>query len=246
MLSTGLFFFICACGDDQRRQEVVDDVRVLGVKTSGAVSVTGTPGPVSLEVFALAPAGKSVNFAPSQDTGAQRTRNPVGIAMSGAVATTTLGDFTLYSQNASVALPATAAGLVPSNLSGDFVFRYSFLVNGGASPIQAVGDLFWLADPASSSLGFSAPSIQLNSPSSGQKLQSGEEVSLEATVMGGTQEELRVSWYVAGGEVVNFRAAETVWTPSAEDKGKSVPVLVTVRGLTTRSLDIKWVVVDVE
>ncbi len=243
---TGAFAFFFACGDDNRRQEVVDDIRILGVKSSQSVFAVGSTGPANLEIYALAPSGKTPVFSAATDSGAQPSRNSVSLALAGAAAQTDLGSFVLYQQNATVALPGVSAGLVPANEKGDVVFRYSFQVTGGKEPLLGVGDLFWLRGSSAASVALVPPTITLNSPNSGADVEVGEDIKLSASISGGATEDVRVSWFVGGGEVVNFRAATTTWKPDEADRGKSLPVLVAVRGLTSRSLDLKWVVVNVK
>ncbi len=235
-----------SCGDGNRRQEVVDDVRILGVKSDRSLFSSGSSGPANLEIFALAPQGKSATFSVATDTGASRTRNPVELSLAGTATQTPLGSFVLYQQNAMVTLPSSALGLIPANALGDVVFRYAFALSGGQESLLGVGDLFWLSDRADPALSLQPPTITLGSPKNGADVKVAEEVSLSASLAGGSGEELRISWFVSSGEVINFRAADTSWKPDAADRGKSVPVLVAVRGLTTRSLDLKWVVVNVK
>gem|GEM_PF-4101141 len=245
-LNVFLFFtMIASCGDENRRQEVVDDIRILGVKADQSLFTTGSVGPSNLEIYALAPPGKTPVFSAATDAEAIPSRNQVALVLSGSPTQTPLGDFVLYQQNASASLPASPLGLVPANTNGDIVFRYAFNVAGGSSNLLGIGDLFWLADASDPALALAASTITIDSPKNAVEVRVGEDVNLSANVSGASAEGVRISWFVAGGEVVNFRAAETTWKPDEADRGKSVPVLVAVRGLTTRSLDLKWVVVDV-
>jgi hypothetical protein len=252
--SFALLFAFAACGGGADvRQEVIGKLRALGVAANpvtAAWSEGDTPNVVELTVYAALPVAQiAVTVAaykdPRQTALLTYPEDQIMVDQS-SLKITPSGALNLVEFKAKVAVPtlaqATAARAIRSGSSGGQV-NYGFRIDAGSEEELVTGTFMAYAAGAPE-LALATPTVDIVEPAAGGVLPQHERGALKATVGNVNGEDIKLGWFVSGGEVTNRRAKETLWK-HPEGAGPQT-VILTIRGKKSRAFSMKVVNVSTQ
>lgn len=236
-------FSLVACREDQERPEVVAKLRAIGAATSPVIQEPSTadlPKTVTVTFYALLPKNTQATASPYVD---EADKYGKVIPLTVIPGTETYDDayssFVIYSVKATLPVPTNEL-LHLESPPGFARLRYGLKITAAGETENIVGNAL-VYKAGSPELSWQAPTIDVASPSAGALITGKQD--LKATLKSGNGENLRVSWYVASGEVKNRRAKETEWE-KAERGSKTI--VLTARGLKSGAFAFKALDVNVE
>ena len=232
---------VSGCDDDAERPEKITKLRAIGVSASRTAvepSTAETPQVVTLTFLAAVPKGETVTAEAFRDEDSQYAIPlPVTIQQETAATNTTYAGLDIFSVSGTLVAPS-AATPIPAD-PGFVALRYGIRLVAGAESETIVGNVI-LVPPGATQLSWAPLSVDVSAPTAGAVVSAGGESDLVATTVKGTEENVRVGWYVSSGKVKNRRARETKW----EEPGQGThTVIVTARGLRTGAF--AWKAVDI-
>lgn len=200
-----------ACDEEDDRFERVQKLRGLGVQTSPFITAPPTDSPINIDIilYGMLPLGTQVDSVSEFDdeNSFYSLQGPITIDQ-GSQAYTDYSNLRIFSVNASMTLP-----VVPDTLLDAFNdvvrIRYGITLTSGSESENIIGDVTVvpLGDEA---LGWQAPTFNVLKPEENASLSAGE-IELEAEISKGTDEEVKVVWFVTSGKVENPRDKKTTW-----------------------------------
>ncbi len=226
-----VIFSLFGCGpQDGERQEQLTKLRALGVKAQKPVLAPGETG--KLTFYLALPLGKQASFITFIDRESLYSLPIQDLEISeNSQAYTDFQSFRTFLVEASFVVPA--ASILGFTGKADDVarLRYGVEFSSDSEVEKVVGDVI-VRPVGASEQSFKNPEVEILGPST---YAAEAELSLKGSVVNLNHENLRLAWFVGGGEVQNRRALETSWKTGKEGKRT---VVFTARGVESRGFGI--------
>jgi hypothetical protein len=225
---------IFACNGQDDPFERIQKLRALGV---GSNPLALTPQAESeqkftLTVYAAVPLGQSITLEPSLDEGSKFAQVVTVSVIAGSESYKDYGQLRLFQGQFSLVVPPIPVESIPKD-TGFLPLRYALVLRSGDEEEKIVGNVL-LYPPDSPKLLWKTPTAEITSPQSGEGLVNSKKIELKANLINPNEgDNLRVSWFVSSGNVINRRARETVWEKA---DGGTQSIILTVRGLKSGAM----------
>lgn len=220
--------FVAACGDMiENNPERIEKLRAIGVAADQAVYTFSTP---DASVAATLSFFVATNLKEDIEVSNTSLENVTQLTLG--EPTVSFEDYEqlrLYRIDVSTTMPLQEE--LSFGFDGNSQAYYALLVRQGGEEERIRGRLKIYPPTVAEGLNWTLPSISISNPQQDASTTAGT-VNLKAELTPGAEENYRISWFVAEGEIEQNRKIETEW--QGVGAGRKT-VIVTARGLNTLS-----------
>lgn len=230
------FCLQCSRGQLDRQEDIVN-LRAVGV--SATPSLSSLAQNVNFVFYAMTPKGKALTFSAYTDPKMKQPLHPAVTPTSDSV--TSYGALDLHQLSGSYALdPAISTASIPVD-PGFSTFDYGLHLASDGKGESIMGSLV-LFRPTHPAYSWQTHTASITNLKNGQTV-SGQNVELQATIIGRNAEDYRIGWFTSSGSISNRRNISTTIT---DMKSGPQTIVVTVRGRLTGMFALAVVDVVVE
>jgi len=239
-----LLIFISACGGDNDRQEDISKVRGLGLISTPLVSTPSSSShtnTVDLSLFVAVPIGQTISFEKytDQNTSSAFLLDASDYSILSATQTSTAYNaFSIVNIHVTAKVPT--ADKIPQ-IGGRV--RLGFKAIGPKNTEKIIGNFLVVPPSDPRLLSAKVPTVDIQTPSDGQVLKSGDTLNIVGTYTNPNEEDLIVGWFASAGDITNRRSINTYW--DVPSKGKHTLVL-TLRTKESLGFAMKTINVTVQ
>ena len=237
--------FLLSCGNENDEQESINKLRTLGIETTPLVtspSSASSPRSLTLTVYVAVPFNETVTVSKFTD---QKTSHAILLTESdynivaGSESYTTLNGFQLFTFKATVNVPQAEAF---KSRGGSGQIRYGFNLKSASNSENIVGNALIVAEN-SPQLQWTKPKIILTKPIDKSSVPHDTDIDIQADLKNPNDEDLKLGWFVSGGDIGNRRAQSTIW--KSPSPGLHT-IIGTVRGRKSHGFAIQIINVKTE
>ena len=241
-----LIAFLSYCGDEEDRQEIVNKLRGVGVKTTPSVFDKADVASLEsqMEILLLLPKDLKVtnieNFKDPRSTFFLYTETQID---KDSETYTDIGGLVLYSIKAKTTIPTVNDTLLDA-FNGAASIRYGIKVAAGSDEENIVGDLLFVKENSPASLWKGKlPTITILDPNDDSPLTEKTTISITANIDKPIDDLYKINWFASGGKIKNFRSTKTTW--ELPEKGEHT-LFVSVHGTRSKTFNYAYKKITVE
>ncbi len=235
VFATALFGSLISCSDFEDLPEVVSDLRGVGVHLSQAIIAEGITN-INVTAYFVTKNGVAPTFTEGRDSLSQNRQASLSNISS---TIESLAKIDLHTVTADITLPTTIRPSDFSVIQGEYL-RYYLAAQTADKEINTSGTVL-VVEPTNPLLSLSVAAIsgEIALPDSSTSLVAGSEVALDADIAVAPNDQLKISWFVTGGEVMNFRSTKTVWNTEGIQAGEVHTILMVARGTSSKTVVVR-------